>query len=169
MARPFSFSAFKAPAGNFPPSIDRALKRPGDLVQRGRKNKVLLGSVHQVRTEKIGKAGPVGDSVRARLPAKPMKSVFVREPEAGNYGKGGPGAGTVRARLPAKPMNSVFMREPRWLRRAESRPGRRFGSRSAARKANKFGFCARTPVLRRAESRPAGRHLQLIRRPPKKQ
>ena len=53
------------------------------------------------------------------------------------------------------------------LRRAESRPGRRFGSRSAARKANKFGFCAQTPVLRRAESWPAGRHLQLIRRPPK--
>ena len=41
-----------------------------------------------------------------------MNSVFVREPEAGNYGKGGPGAGTVRARLPAKPMNSVFVREP---------------------------------------------------------
>ena len=39
-------------------------------------------------------------------------SVFVREPEAGNYGKGGPDAGTVRARLSAKPMNSVFMREP---------------------------------------------------------
>ena len=39
-------------------------------------------------------------------------SVFVREPEAGNYGKGGPDAGTVRARFPAKPMNSVFMREP---------------------------------------------------------
>ena len=39
-------------------------------------------------------------------------SVFVREPEDGNYGKGGPGAGTVRARFPAKPMNSVFMREP---------------------------------------------------------
>ena len=39
-------------------------------------------------------------------------SVFVREPEAGNYGKGGPVAGTVRARFPAKPMNSVFMREP---------------------------------------------------------
>ena len=39
-------------------------------------------------------------------------SVFVREPEAGNYGKGGPGAGTVRARFPAKPKNSVFVREP---------------------------------------------------------
>ena len=39
-------------------------------------------------------------------------SVFVREPEDGNYGKGGPGAGTVRARLPAKPKNSVFVREP---------------------------------------------------------
>ena len=41
-----------------------------------------------------------------------MNSVFMREPEAGNYGKGGPDAGTVRARLPAKPMNSVFVREP---------------------------------------------------------
>ena len=39
-------------------------------------------------------------------------SVFVREPEAGNYGKGGPDAGTVRARLSAKPKNSVFVREP---------------------------------------------------------
>ena len=39
-------------------------------------------------------------------------SVFVREPEDGNYGKGGPGAGTVRARFPAKPKNSVFVREP---------------------------------------------------------
>ena len=40
-------------------------------------------------------------------------SVFVREPEAGNYGKGGPGAGTVRARFPAKPKNSIFVREPK--------------------------------------------------------
>ncbi len=39
-------------------------------------------------------------------------SVFVREPEDGNYGKGGPDASTVRARLSAKPMNSVFVREP---------------------------------------------------------
>ena len=83
------------------------------------------------------------------------------------YPEARPAAGKVRARFPAKPINSVFVREPRWLRRAESRSGRRFGSRSAARKANKFGFCARTPVPRRAESRPAGRHLQLIRRPPK--
>ena len=83
------------------------------------------------------------------------------------YPEARPAAGKVRARFPAKPINSVFVREPRWLRRAESRSGRRFGSRSAARKANKFGFHARTPVPRRAESRPAGRHLQLIRRPPK--
>ena len=30
----------------------RAPKRSGDLVQRGRKNKALRGSVHQVRAEK---------------------------------------------------------------------------------------------------------------------
>ena len=47
-------------------------------------------------------------------------SVFVCEPEDGNYGKGGPDAGTVRARFPAKPMNSVFMREPE---AAGGRPG----------------------------------------------
>ena len=199
----------------------RALKRSGDLVQRERKNKGLRGFVHQPRAEKTGKGGPGTAQVGAPLPAKPCASVARRQhfalecgPAAGRVGaplpakpcasvarrqhfawsaavhrpswrlgagktlclrygaptfypEARPAAGKVRARFPAKPINSVFVREPRWLRRAESRSGRRFGSRSAARKANKFGFCARTPVPRRAESRPAGRHLQLIRRPPK--
>ena len=34
------------------PIAGLALKRSGDLVQRGRKNKALRGSVHQVRAEK---------------------------------------------------------------------------------------------------------------------
>ena len=49
--------------------------------------------------------------VRARLPAKPMNSVFEREPCVWRKRKSGPGAGEVRARLPAKPMNWVFVRE----------------------------------------------------------
>ena len=57
-------------------------------------------------------AGAVG-KVRARLPAKPMNSVFEREPRAGRKKECGPGAGQVRARLLAKPMNSVSEREPR--------------------------------------------------------
>ena len=50
-------------------------------------------------------------------------SVFVREPEDGNYGKGGPDAGTVRARLPAKPKNSVFVREPKAGNYGKGGPG----------------------------------------------
>ena len=49
--------------------------------------------------------------VRARLPAKPINSVFERELRGERREKGGPGSGLVRARLPAKPMNSVFERE----------------------------------------------------------
>ena len=64
----------------------RAPKRPGDLVQRGRKNKALRGSVHQVRAgraltpgRKIGKDGPDTGKVGARLPAKPYASVTRRQ------------------------------------------------------------------------------------------
>lgn len=57
--------------------------------------------------------GRLAGKVRARLPAKPMNSVFEREPRAGEKEECGPGAGKVRARLPAKSMNSVFEREPR--------------------------------------------------------
>ena len=57
----------------------RALKRPGDLVQRGRKNKALRGFVHQPRAEKTGKGGPAAGRVGARLPAKPYASVTGRQ------------------------------------------------------------------------------------------
>ena len=67
-----------------------------------------MPSVHLFSSER----GPGAGAVRARLPAKPMNSVFEREPWTGKSGKRGPGAGAVRARLPAKPMNSVFEREP---------------------------------------------------------
>ena len=56
---------------------------------------------------------PEGGKVRARLPAKPMNSVSVREPRSGKRGKDDPRGGKVRARLPAKSMNSVSEREPR--------------------------------------------------------
>ena len=76
-------------------------------------------SVHLFSSER----GPGADPVRARLPAKPMNSVFEREPWTGKSGKRGPGAGSVRARLPAKPMNSVFEREP-WTGKSGKRgPG----------------------------------------------
>ena len=55
---------------------------------------------------------PRSDSVRARLPAKPMNSVYEREPWNGKRRKSSPRSGLVRARLPAKPMNSVYEREP---------------------------------------------------------
>ena len=72
-------------------------------------------SVHHFSSER----GPV----RARLPAKPMNSVFEREPWTGKSGKRGPGAVPVRARLPAKLMNSVFEREP-WTGKSGKRgPG----------------------------------------------
>ena len=38
-----------------------------------------------------------GGKVRARLPAKPMNSVSVREPRSGRSGKDDPGGGKVRA------------------------------------------------------------------------
>ena len=49
--------------------------------------------------------------VRARLPAKPMISVFEREPRPERMGVGEPDGGKVRARIPAKPMISVSGRE----------------------------------------------------------
>ena len=76
-------------------------------------------SVHLFSTER----GPSAGAVRARIPAKPMNSVFEREPWTGKSGKRGPGAGAVRARIPAKPMNSVFEREP-WTGKSGKRgPG----------------------------------------------
>ena len=67
--------------------------------------------------------GPSAGAVRARIPAKPMNSVFEREPWTGKSGKRGPGAGAVRARITAKPMNSVFEREP-WTGKSGKRgPG----------------------------------------------
>ena len=66
---------------------------------------------------------PEGGKVRARLPAKPMNSVSVREPRSGKRGKDDPRGGKVRARLPAKSMNSVSEREPRAGRRGKDDPG----------------------------------------------
>ena len=63
---------------------------------------------------------PEGGKVRARLPAKPMNSVSVREPRSGKRGKDDPRGGKVRARLPAKSMNSVSEREPRAGRKEKS-------------------------------------------------
>ena len=54
----------------------------------------------------LGGGGLAGGAVRARVPAKPMKSVFKREPRGREEQKGGP-AGAVRARVPAKPIESV--------------------------------------------------------------
>ena len=55
---------------------------------------------------------PRSDSVRAHLPAKPMNSVYEREPWNGKRRKSSPRSDSVRARLSAKPMNSVYEREP---------------------------------------------------------
>ena len=57
--------------------------------------------------------GPGAGGVCVRLPAKSIKSVFVRKPRAGKKKKGGPVAGAVCVRLPAKPKKSVFVRKPR--------------------------------------------------------
>ena len=76
-------------------------------------------SVHLFSTER----GPSAGAVRERITAKPMNSVFEREPWTGKSGKRGPGAGAVRARITAKPMNSVFEREP-WTGKSGKRgPG----------------------------------------------
>ena len=53
------------------------------------------------------KAGPAGNPVRAWVPAKPMKSVYEREPRDREKQKVGPAGGSVRARVSAKPIESV--------------------------------------------------------------
>ena len=59
--------------------------------------------------------------VRVRRPAKPMNSVFEREPWNWKRRKSSPDSGSVRARRSAKPMNSVSEREPwNWKRRKSS-------------------------------------------------
>ena len=65
---------------------------------------------------------PRSDSVRARLSAKPMNSVYEREPWNGKRRKSSPRSGSVRARQPAKPMNSVYEREPWNGKRRKSSP-----------------------------------------------
>ena len=67
------------------------------------------------------KVGPCAGAVRARVPAKPMNSVYEREPWGREEQKAGSAGGAVRAWVPAKPMNSVFEREP-WVRE-EQNPG----------------------------------------------
>ena len=77
-----------------------------------RKNKGPCITFHLNSARRSPKAGPGAGKVRARLPGKPMNSVFLREPWSGQSRKPSPGAGKVRTRLPGKPMNSVFLREP---------------------------------------------------------
>ena len=60
--------------------------------------------------------------VRARRPAKPINSVFEREPWNGRKRKSSPDSGSVRACQPAKPMNSVPEREPWNGRKRKSSP-----------------------------------------------
>ena len=77
--------------------------------------------VFRARTPERKEGGvPCSVLVRACLPAKPMNSVFEREPRNGKRRKGGPCSGSVRACLPAKPMNSVSEREPRTGKRWKS-------------------------------------------------
>ena len=68
----------------------RALKRSGDLVQRERKNKGLRGFVHQPRAEKTGKGGPGTGRVGASVPAKPYASVAGRQHFALRIGRASP-------------------------------------------------------------------------------
>ena len=86
----------------------RALKSPGDLVQRGRKNKALRGSVHQVRAGRAPKRS--GDLVQRERKNKGLRG-FVHQPRAEKTGKGGPGTAQVGAPLPAKPCISVARRQ----------------------------------------------------------
>ena len=58
----------------------RSLKRPGDLVQRGRKNKVLRGFVHQVRAGRAPKRS--GDLVQRERKNKVLRG-FVHQVRAG--------------------------------------------------------------------------------------
>ena len=66
------------------PIAGRALKRPGDLVQRGRKNRVLRGSVHQVRAGRSLKRP--GDLVQRGRKNKVLRG-FVHQVRAGRAPK----------------------------------------------------------------------------------
>ena len=81
----------------------RAPKRPGDLVQRERKNKALRGFVHQVRAGRAPKRS--GDLVQRERKNKVLRG-FVHQV----------GTGHVGARLPAKPYASVTGRQHFTLR-----------------------------------------------------
>ena len=95
----------------------RALKRSGDLVQRERKNKVLRGFVHQVRAGRALKRP--GDLVQRERKNKGLRG-FVHQPRAEKTGKGGPGTAHVGAPLPAKPCISVARRQHFALERCRS-------------------------------------------------
>ena len=95
----------------------RASKRSGDLVQRGRKNKALRGSVHQVRAGRAPKRS--GDLVQRERKNKVLRG-FVHQPRAEKTGKGGPGTARVGAPLPAKPCASVAGRQHFTLRLGRS-------------------------------------------------
>ncbi len=86
----------------------RAPKRSGDLVQRERKNKALRGSVHQVRAGRAPKSPR--DLVQRERKNKGLRG-FVHQPRAEKTGKGGPVTAQVGARLPAKPYASVTGRQ----------------------------------------------------------
>ena len=77
----------------------------------------------------FGVGVPAAGTVRARLPASPLFSVFGREPRAEDFGVGGPAAAMVRARLPA------FGFRARTSGRGFRgwRPGGHHGSRSSPR------------------------------------
>lgn len=74
------------------------------------------------RSFHLSRLGPCAGAVRARVPAKPMKSVYEREPRGREKQKVGPAGGSVRARVPVKPMKSVFKREPRGREKQKSGP-----------------------------------------------
>ena len=97
----------------------RSLKRPGDLVQRERKNKVLWGFVHQVRAGRALKRS--GDLVQRERKNKGLRG-FVHQPRAEKTGKGGPGTAQVGAPLPAKPYASVTGRQHFTLRIGRASP-----------------------------------------------
>ena len=98
-----------------------------------------------------GGGGPA--LVRARLPAKPLFSVSLREPRAGNFGYAGPAAGMVRARLPAKPLISVSGREPR---------AGNFGYAGPAAGMCSFADGQAGRKVKRGRRRPRGRVLPLF-------
>ena len=85
----------------------RAPKRSGDLVQRGRKNKALRGSVHQVRAGRALKR--LEDLVQRKRKNKVLRGLV-------HQVRAGPSA-RVGAPLPAKPCISVTRRQHFALRR----------------------------------------------------